>query len=132
MSAANEFQSMILQFMQDDPTTVYYTKYTQGVYDPTTSLFTTTAVEIPCSAIFQDLTRNNNGLSQVYGKEILEGDKDMYLYPPERANPSATPLTIDTTSDRVRVGNILYKVAVVKSADPTGNAPLLYNMMLRR
>ena len=132
MSAESEFLPMIMAFMRDDPTTAYYIKYTQGSYDPTTSEYTTVEVETPCQCLILDLTRNNNGLSSVYGKEILAGDKDCYMLPPEKADVNAMPLVIDTVSDRIRIANTTYKVCDMKVSDPTGTNPLLYQLMLRR
>ena len=132
MSTEEDFIRSILDFMQDDPLTVYYTKYTQGSYDPSTSEYTSTVVEIPCSAIILDLTRNSNGLSSVYGKSILAGDKDMYLFPPNKLDANVSPLTIDTTVDRVRVGSILYKVEDMKELNPQGDNTILYQFFLRR
>jgi len=132
MSSANDFDRMILDFMNDDPCTAYYQKSFAGSYDPATGELAVTLVEIPVQVILVDLTRNNNGLSSKFGTTILVGDKDCYMRPPEKADPLATPLVIDTTADRLRVGSIVYKVYDMKSADPTGSAPLLYNLMLRR
>lgn len=132
MSSEQYFLPMIKQFMRDDPTTAYYIKYTQGAYDTMTSEFTTITVETPCQCLLQDMTRNSNGLSSVYGKEILAGDKECYMLPPEKANISSPALQIDTVNDRVRIAGITYKVCDMKVADPTGSNPLLYQFMLRR
>jgi len=132
MSAESDFQRMILDFMQDDPATAIYTQYKQGTYNVATSKYNTVKVETPCKCILLDLTRNSNGLSSVYGTNIIMGDKDCYIYPTNKADPIAPPLVIDTTSDRVVIAGITYKIEVVKSADPTGANALLYQMMLRR
>lgn len=132
MSTEDDFLRSILDFMADDPLTVYYTKYTAGVYDPATSEYTTIAVETPCQGLALDLTRNSNGLSSVYGKLILAGDKDLYLLPPNKLDPMASPLVIDTTSDRIRIGSVLYKVEDMKECNPDMTNPILYQFMLRR
>lgn len=119
--------------MRDDPCTGIYHKYTPtGTYDTSTSEMIVTQVDIPCQVLLQDLTRNFNGLSSVFGKEILAGDKECYLLPPNKANSYALPLVIDTTSDRITIAGVLYKVEVCKSADPTGANPILHQLMLRR
>lgn len=133
MSAQSDFlYSCIIPFFQDDPATGYYTKYQQGTYDPATSEYTNIPVEIPCSLLLLDLTRNNNGLSSVFGTEILAGDKECWMLPPEKADNTILPLVIDTTSDRLRVGNITYKIVTMKEANPTGANPIAYQFMLRR
>lgn len=132
MSSANDFDRMILDFMNDDPCTAYYQKSNAGAYDPSTGELATTLVEIPVQIILVDMTRNNNGLSSKFGTEILAGDKECFMRPPEKADPLMIPLVIDTTADRLRVGSIMYKVQDMKEANPTGAAPILYNLMLRR
>lgn len=118
--------------MADDPATGYYTKYQQGAYDTATSEYANIPVEVPCSILLLDLTRNNNGLSSVFGTEILAGDKECWMLPPEKADNTTMPLVIDTTSDRLRVGNITYKIVTMKEANPTGANPIAYQFMLRR
>ena len=118
--------------MNDDPLTVYYTKYTQGSYDTSTSEYTSIITETPCKAIMLDLTRNSNGLSSVYGKSILAGDKDMYLLPPNKLDSNVSPLAIDTTVDRIRVGSIIYKVEDMKECNPDASNVVLYQFLLRR
>jgi len=131
MRAESDFLKSILEFMADDPLTVYYTKYTQGAYDTTTSEFTTTTVEIPCKAILLDLTRDSRGLSSISGKEILAGDKELFLFPPNKVDSLVAPLEIDTTSDRVRIGSIVYKIESMQEANPDAINVILYRFMIR-
>ena len=100
MSSASDFDRMILEFMRDDPMTCHYQKSSAGTYDPSTGELAVTLVEVPCSGILLDMTSNSNGLSSKFGTEILAGDKELYLLPPEKVDPLATPLVIDTTADR--------------------------------
>lgn len=118
--------------MRDDPAIGYYQKSIQGSYDPSTGDYSTSLVEIPCSIILEDLTRNSNGLSYDFGTDIIAGDKNCYLLPPEKADPTVMSLVIDTVADRIRVGAQIYRIENMKSADPTGANPLLYQLMLRR
>jgi hypothetical protein len=132
MSSASDFDRMILDFFRDDPATAYYQKSSLGTYDPATGEVASTLIEVPVQIILLDLTRNSNGLSSKFGTEILSGDKECYILPPEKADPLALPLVIDTTADRIRIGSIVYKVFRMQEANPTGASPLLYNLMLRR
>jgi hypothetical protein len=132
MSAESNFLKSILEFMADDPLTVYYIQYTQGTYDPATSEYTSTTVETPCKAIQLDLTRNQNGLSSVFGTSILAGDKELYLCPPDKSSVGANPLVVNTTNDRVRIGSIVYKIEGMQSIDPSASNVILYRFMLRR
>lgn len=130
MSTYSDSYAALVEFFADDPLTAYYTKYTTS-YDDATSINTQVATELPCQAIQLDLTRNSNGLSSKFGTLIVQGDKELYLRPPEQTDPLATPLTIDTSSDRVRIGTTLYKVMDMKVLNPNAAQPLLYNLMLR-
>lgn len=133
MSAESDFMvDCIMAFLNDDPAIGYYQKSIQGSYDPSTGDYSASIVEIPCSIILEDLTRNSNGLSYDFGTDIVAGDKNCYLLPPEKADPTAIPLVIDTVADRIRVGTQIYRIINMKSADPTGANPLLYQLMLRR
>ncbi len=132
-SAESDFlYSVIIPFMQDDPCIATYHKYQQGAYDPATSEYTTTQVDIPVQVLVQDLTRNSNGLSSVFGSEVLMGDKECYMLPPNKGSSFALPLAIDTTSDRITVGGISYKVTNSKEANPTNQNVILYQLLLKR
>lgn len=133
MSAESDFLvSCVLPFFQDDPMTATYIKALPSVYDPSTGAASSTTLEIPVKCILLDLTRINNGLSSKFGTLVSEGDKEVYILPSEKADPLATPLVIDATSDRLRIGSITYDVKAMKEANPTGAAPLLYNLLIRR
>lgn len=132
MSAESDFLPMIIEFMRDDPCIATYHKYSQGSYDPATSEYTTTQVDIPVQVLVQDLTRNSNGLSSVFGEMILMGDKECYMLPPNKADSFALPLTIDTTSDRITVGPYTYKVQNSKEANTTNTNPILFQLLIRR
>lgn len=133
MSAASSFDRMIVEFFRDDPCTATYIQTVAGVFNPATGeMSSSTTLETPVQIILLDMTRSSNGLSSKFGLLISEGDKEVYVRPPNKTNPLALPLNIDTTSDFLKVGSITYKVASMREANPTGAAPLLYNLMLKR
>lgn len=131
MSAEELYLPMLMEFFQDDPLTVTYIRQANGAYNPSTSEYEYTTLTTPCQAIIQDLTKTMNGMSVKFGTEIVYGDKELYLLPPEMTDSYALPLTIDVASDKVLVGNVEYKVVNVKEINP-GNKTLVYNLMLRR
>ena len=132
MSAASDFDRMILDFMNDDPLFGTYIQYGTPVYDTTTGENTTSETQTSVQLIFLDFDRMVNGQSSKYGTEILQGDKDCYMLPTNKADPLATLIVPNTTSDRIIVAGVTYKIVVMKEANPQMNAPLLYNFMLRR
>jgi hypothetical protein len=131
MSAASDFDRMILEFINDDPMTATYLRYIEE-YDYATSENVLVEIATPVSGILLDFDRTSNGLSSKFGEMVLAGDKDFYMLPTQKRDPLATPIVPNTTSDKISVAGITYKCHVVKSSDPTGSSPLLYNFMLRR
>ena len=131
MSAASDFDTMLMSFFLDDPMTATYLQYIEE-YDYSTSENILIEVRTPVSGILLDFDRTSNGLSSKFGEMVLAGDKDFYMLPTQKRDPLATPIVPNTTSDKIIVAGITYKIHVMKSADPTGAAPLLYNFMLRR
>lgn len=131
MSAASDFDAMIMDFMRDDPMTATYLQYIED-YDYATSENILIEVRTPVSGILLDFDRTNNGLSSKFGELVISGDKDFYMLPTQKRDPLATPIVPNTTSDKIIVAGITYKIHMMKAADPTGAAPLLYNFMLRR
>lgn len=129
MSAESDFGRMIQLFMEDDPLVATYHQYSQGSYNPATSEYETAQVDTLVQAILLDLTGNSNGSSSKFGTSISEGDMELY-FKPFSDSPLVQP--VDTTSDKVTVGGVIYKVAVMKSVNPMGNSPMLYNLMLKR
>lgn len=131
MSAASDFDRMILDFMADDPMTATYLQYIEE-YDYATSENVLVEIATPVSGILLDFGRTNNGLSSKFGEMVLAGDKDFYMLPTQKRDALATPIVPNTTSDKIIVAGITYKIHVMKEASPTGTNPLLYNFMLRR
>lgn len=131
MSAASDFDQMLLLFMADDPMTATYLQYIED-YDYTTSENVLVEVATPVSCILLDFERTNNGLSSKFGQLVIEGDKELYMLPTQKRDPIAAPIIPNTTSDKIIVAGITYKIHVMKEANPDAVAPLLYNFMLRR
>ena len=133
LSTSEDFDRAILEFFADDPLTAYYIKQVgDPVFNATTgeNLFTTE--EIPVEALLLDMTLNSNGLSSKYGTEIMAGDKELYIRPPEKTDSSATPLIVNTTTDKVRVNGVDYKVCNMKEINPSASNPLTYYLHIRR
>lgn len=108
-----------------------YTIKTAGSYDPATSGVTNISVSQPVKMVLLDLTLQSNGLSLKYGTEILAGDKEAYMLPPERTGGSALP-AITPGKDKVTFGGVVYTVVTFKEINPAGTNPLVYFLYLRR
>ena len=131
MSAASDFDQMLLLFMADDPMTATYLQYIED-YDYATSENVLVEVATPVSCILVDFERTNNGLSSKFGQLVIAGDKELYMLPTQKRDPVAAPIIPNTTSDKIIVAGVTYKIHVMKEANPDAVAPLLYNFMLRR
>ena len=131
MSAASDFDAMIMSFFSDDPMTATYLQYIEE-YDYATSENILVEIATPVSGILLDFDRTSNGLSSKFGEMVLAGDKDFYMLPTQKRDPVAAPIIPNTTSDKIIVAGITYKIHVMKEANPDAVAPLLYNFMLRR
>jgi len=132
MSVASDFDRAILEFMQDDPLTVTYVSSSSGTMNYETGEYVPILVSTPCAALLLDLTRNNAGFSTKFGLLVTQGDKEVWLQPPEKADRYAEPLVITPGADKVVIGSTTYTVAVMTEINPTGDSPVIYNMMLRR
>lgn len=129
MSAESDFSAAIQEFFNDDPLVATYHQYSQGSYNPATSKYESVQVDTLVQAILLDLTRNTSGASSKFGSLISEGDKELYMKP---LVGSSLPSSVNTTSDKVTVGGLTYKVSTMRSLDPTGASPMLYNLYLKR
>jgi hypothetical protein len=132
MSAAADFDRMILDFMNDDRLFGTYIQFSDPVYDTTTGENSSIKTETPVQLILLDFDRIINGQSSKYGTDILQGDKDCYMLPTNKANPAAPLIIPNPTRDLINVAGTTYKIVIMKEANPEASAPLLYNMMLRR
>lgn len=107
-----------------------YESSTQPVYNPATSTVTSTPMTQPVKMCLLDLTLQSNGLSLRYGTEIIAGDKEGYILPPQKSG--GTPVTIQPGKDRVTFGGVVYTVVTFKEINPTGLDPVVYFVYLRR
>lgn len=133
MSIISDFDDVVLAFFRDGWSfTATYISQTDGVYNPTTGTVSSTTTEIPVEAILLDLTLSSNGLSTRHGTTVIAGDKQLVVRPPNKSDPLAPPLVINTATDRVRVHGQDYKVHTFKEINPTGNDPIIFDLYLRR
>ncbi len=102
------------------------------VFNPSTGSNSSTEVETEVSGIVLDLTMQSNGLVSKFGTTIVAGDKEFLMLPPEKADPLADALTINTVSDRVVIAGVSYAIIAMREANPTGAAPLLFDLHIRR
>lgn len=96
-----------------------------GVYDPATGQVTVSERVFSVRGALMELTLQSNGLAFRTGTEIMAGDKQFYMEPPE-TGVSVKP------NDQITMGGVTYTVFSVKAVDPSGAAPILYDLYVRR
>jgi hypothetical protein len=130
VSIAKDFDRMVAQFMRDDPLTVFYLSV-QNTYDDLTGVNTRTEVRIPCKAIFLDYQLRSSGDGTKPATLIQEGDKLLYMQPPNKADSLVAPLVIDPSADRVEIEGVVYKIVIFKQTNPSAANCLLFELYLR-
>lgn len=108
-----------------------YTTQAQGSYDPSTGSVVVTQTPVTVQLVLVDLTMNTSGLSTKYNTQILAGDKEAYMIPPQKLGGDPLP-QITPGQDLVKVGSITYTVLTFKEVNQTGTDPILYTLYLRR
>lgn len=124
-----EFDSTVLEFMREFGGDAIYTKQGESEYDTLTGTVTAISKNIPVRGILLDYPSHTYGRTVVPGTEIIAGDKQFLMLPPQK--DSGFPLVIETVNDRVKIGNTQYSVVVMKEINPTGSDTILYELMLR-
>lgn len=107
-----------------------YITTSQGSYDPTTASVVNSTLRQRVPMVLLDLTLQSNGLSVKYGTQVLAGDKEAYVIPPQKSGGKAVAVT--PNSDRVSFGGVTYTVITHKEVNPTGSDPLVWFLYLRR
>lgn len=131
MSTSEDFDRAVLEFIADDPLTVTYQSNSQS-YSDTTATNTITTVSIPCQAIFLEVDpRKVTGDGAKDGTQIRDGDKLLFMRPPEKTDPLRIPLVINPVLDRIVVGTTIYKIVKMKQTNPSAANCILYELYLR-
>lgn len=125
-----DFDRAALEIVSELGTAATYTSIAQGGYDPVTGTTGVMKSSQPVKAVLFDLTLQSNGMSLRYGTEILAGDKEAYMIPPQKTG--GTAMTISPGTDKLTVAGVAYTVVTFKELNPTGSDPVVYFLYLRR
>ena len=128
----DDFDLVVLAFMQDYGVAATYIKKTQGDYNPATGEASETTVEIPVTVIQMDLPLTRNGASTISGTAIQDGDKQVFVQPPQKTEEYALPLVIDVASDKINLNGVLWNIVTFKETNPTGLNQILIELYVRR
>jgi hypothetical protein len=127
------FDECVLGIFREFPILIaQYKTYTDGPYNPDTGSVSQTVTSTDVEAIMMDLTLQSNGLSTKFGTLVIAGDKELFVRPRHKTNPTKPIMAINPATDRVVVNGITYKIVTFKEINPTGADPILYDLYLRR
>jgi hypothetical protein len=129
-----DFDECIMYMMQDFGTiaTLIVQDDSSAVYDPTTgTLPGAVPRSYPVNAIFLDYTLQRYGLQDQSGTLIQDGDKQCFLQPINKVDPTLVMPTIQPNKDRISVAGKLYKIASLKMTNPTFNNNVVYELHLK-
>lgn len=127
----DDFSCSVLEFMREYASQAQYISISEGSYDPSNGSAAEVRTSIPVDAILLDLTLQSNGLSAKYGTLVQAGDKQAYIRPPQ-TDAVPVSLVVNPVSDRIVIAGIEYKIVTFKELNPTGSAPVLFDLYLRR
>lgn len=129
MSLPDDFAATAFELVAALGSEATYTSVAQGEYDPATGVSIVETTQT-VKAVLLDLTLQSNGLSLKYGTEILAGDKEAYVIPPQRHGGS--PISVTPMADKLTMAGVEYTVVTFKEVNPTGADPYVYFIYLRR
>lgn len=128
----NDFDLTVVEFMNDYGVAATYIKKTQGDYNPATGEAPETTVEIPVKAIQLDLPLTRNGASTIGGTVIQDGDKQVFVQPPQKTEQYALPIVVDVATDKINLNGVLWNIITFKETNPTGLNQILIELYVRR
>lgn len=132
MANLEDFDGVVADMMADFGGVATYISQSNYSFDPLTGVNSVSTVSIQVQAIIMELSEHSGGISFKYKTLIQEGDKLMYLRPPEKVDSSAVPLHIDPTTDKIIMNNITYKIVAARETDPSAANIVLHEVYVRR
>ena len=127
-----DFDSAIMSFFTEFGFSATYLQAGTATYNPATGENTVAVTEIPVEAIQLDLPLVRNGMSTSTGTLIQDGDKQLFIRPPNKADENATVLVVNPAADRVRIGSTEWRIVAAKETNPTGSNQILIELYIRR
>ena len=106
------------------------TIFTNGVYSDGEVTQTSTNYDVNI-AIF-DYPQSMAGDKSNFGSLILEGDKQCYMQPVQKADVDADAIDIKANRDVLKIGNVEWKILTLKEINPTGANTIVYELHLRK
>src|SRR5688572_22094253 len=115
-----DFDAVVVEFMREYGFTATYVQRTLGEYDPAEGEAPLTEEHTPVQAILLDYTLQSNGFGNKFGTDIMAGDKEMYIQPPNKVDAGVPALNILPTQDTILANGVEYKIVTMKELNTTG------------
>jgi hypothetical protein len=131
MTNLSDFDGAIADFMQELGFQAIYMQAT-SIYDPATGTNNVSYTEIPVQAIQVDLNLRSNGMSVGNGTLIQDGDKQLYIRPPNKTDPLALFLTVNPAADKVKINDTIWRILTFKEINPDASNQVLIELYIRR
>jgi hypothetical protein len=122
MSFDSNMVAVALKLINKRGQTVTYSRITQGAYDTSTGMASTTTTALTFKALVSDFSRASDGLAFLSGL-VLEGDKKVTI-------PAASLPFAPLPTDRVAIDGLTYSVQSIKQVS-AGESPVLYDLRVR-
>lgn len=133
MGDLTDFEGCVSDFMDDFGGAATVIVRGSQKKDPVTGNIVYEETPYTVRAILLDIMKTLSGTGTVNGTTIQQGDKVLFVEPPEKKYPGADPLPkLDPTKDTVVMGNITYKVVTVKETNPSADNLVMLEIYLRR
>lgn len=113
--------------------TTIYQHYISESIDDTTNKITPAYEDIEIEAIKMELVRPPEGSGgSKSGTLIQDGDQMLYVRPTEKSDVFAEALSVNPTSDRIKINGVMWKIVSSKQYDPSASDCILYELYIRR
>jgi hypothetical protein len=133
MSLFSDFDRMISEFIVEFGFTTTYQHRTTDSINDTTNKITPTYEDIEIEAIKMELVRPPEGSQgSKSGTLIQDGDQMLYVRPTEKSDVFADALSVNPTSDRIKINGVMWKIISCKSYDPSASDCILYELYIRK
>lgn len=132
MSYFAEFDKTALEMVNLFGTTATYIKNTGGSYNPATGEYSLAQTTFPIKCIVMDLTLQSNGNTYRNGTMIEAGDKQVYIIPPEKINPTADVLIVNPSTDKILIGTKEWNIVTSKEYNPSQSDNVLIELYIRK
>lgn len=119
--------------MKDFGSIMVYSHKVSESFDDTTNKTIPVFQDIEVEAIKMELVRPPEGSQgSKLGTLIQAGDQMLYVRPTEKSDIFADAMTVNPTSDRIKINGILWKIISCKSYDPSASDCVLYELYIRK